>query len=94
MSDYLHRAISAYQQLKTTCVKPDEELIAGIVLADLPDRFEPLIMAVKNCGEEITVDNVKSRLLAEDVKPLIDGGKEHVFVSEKFKGKKSFTEIF
>lgn len=90
MSDYLHRAISAYQQLKTTGVKPDEELIAGIILANLPDRFDPLIMALKNCGEAITVDNVKNRLLAEDVKP-VDDSKEHAFVSEKFKGKKPFN---
>lgn len=65
MSDYLYRAVSAYQQLKATGVKPNEELVAGIILANLPDRFEPL-MALKNCGEEITVDNVKNRLLAED----------------------------
>jgi len=90
MSDYLHRVISAYQQLKTTGVKPDEELVAGIILANLPDRFEPLIMALKNCGEEITVDNVKNRLLEEDVKPSIDGGKEQAFVNEKFKSKKYF----
>ncbi|KAF8771309.1 hypothetical protein HNY73_018747 [Argiope bruennichi] len=42
MSDYLHRAISAYQQLISTGIKPDVELIAGIILANLPDRFEPL----------------------------------------------------
>ena len=76
--------------LITTGVKPDEELIAGIILANLPDRFEPLIMALKNFGEEVTVCNVKTRLLVEDVKSLIDDGKKHVFVSEKFKGKKSF----
>ena len=41
------------------------------------------------CGEEITVDNVKNRLLAED-KPLVEDGKDHAFVNEKFKGKKYF----
>ncbi|GBN95119.1 hypothetical protein AVEN_152119-1 [Araneus ventricosus] len=90
MTDYLHRAISAYQQLKSTGIKPDEELNAGIILANLPDRFEPLIMALKNCGEKITVDNVRKRLLAEDVKPQVDDSREHAFVNEKFKGKKYF----
>ncbi|GBN28793.1 Retrovirus-related Pol polyprotein from transposon TNT 1-94 [Araneus ventricosus] len=90
MTDYLHRAISAYQQLKSTGIKPDEELIAGIILANLPDRFEPLIMALKNCGENIAVDNVRNRLLAEDVKPQVDDSREHAFVNEKFKGKKYF----
>ncbi|KAF8791784.1 hypothetical protein HNY73_003467 [Argiope bruennichi] len=85
MSDYLHRAISAYQQLKSTGIKPDEELIAGIILANLPDRFEPLIMALKNCGEEITVDNVRNRLLAEDVKPQVEANREKAFVNEKYK---------
>ncbi|GBN69731.1 hypothetical protein AVEN_28741-1 [Araneus ventricosus] len=90
MTDYLHRAISAYQQLKSTSIKPDEELIVGIILANLPDRFEPLIMALKNCGEKITVDNVRNRLLAEDVKPQVDDSREHAFVNEKFNGKKYF----
>ncbi|GBM78867.1 hypothetical protein AVEN_157825-1 [Araneus ventricosus] len=62
----------------------------GIILANLPDRFVPLIMASKNCGEEITVDNVKNRLLAEDVKPQVDDSREHAFANEKFKGKKIF----
>ncbi|GBM82626.1 hypothetical protein AVEN_26808-1 [Araneus ventricosus] len=72
MTDHLHRAISADQQLKSTGIKPDEELFAGIMLANLPDRFEPLIMALKNCSEKITVDNIRNRLLAEDVKPQVD----------------------
>lgn len=90
MADYLHRAISAYQELKTTGVKPDEELIAGIILANLPDRFEPLIMALKNCGEVITVDNVKNRLLAEGNKTIADNGRDSAFVNKRFEGKGSF----
>ncbi|GBL80010.1 hypothetical protein AVEN_29030-1 [Araneus ventricosus] len=90
MTYYLYRAISAYQQLKSTGIKADEELIAGIILENLPDRFEPLIMALKNCDEEIRVDNVRNRLLAEDVKPQVDDSREHAFVNEKFKGKTYF----
>ncbi|KAF8784634.1 Retrovirus-related Pol polyprotein like [Argiope bruennichi] len=91
MSDYLHRAISAYQQLNSTGIKPDEKLIARIILANLPDRFEPLVMELKNCGEEITVDNVRNKLLTEDVKPQVEANGEQAFVNEKcetyFKGK-------
>lgn len=90
MSDYLHRAISTYQPLKSTGVKPDEELIAGIILANSPDRFEPLIMALKNCGEVITVDNVKNCLLAEDLESLVNESKEYAFVNKNLGGKSYF----
>ncbi|KFM71724.1 hypothetical protein X975_24725, partial [Stegodyphus mimosarum] len=88
MSDYLHRAIPAYQQLNyKPGVKPDEELIAEIILANLPDRSEPLIMPLKNCGEAITVDN---RLLVEDSKLLINESKEYAFVNKNIGGQRYF----
>lgn len=86
-TEYLHKEILANPQLKSTGTKPDEELVAGIILANLPDRFDPLIMALKNCGETITVDYVRAHLMAGDIKP-VDDGKEQAFLNEHVKDRK------
>lgn len=52
-------------KVKKTGLNIDDEVVASLMLADLPDEFIPLVMAVENSETKLTIDAVKTLLLQE-----------------------------
>lgn len=67
MGDYVNQVIETSQKLYRTGVKLDTTLVGSLLLAGLPERFAPMVMALEHSGIEITTDAIKSKLL--DMQP-------------------------
>ncbi|KAG5880144.1 hypothetical protein JTB14_000012 [Gonioctena quinquepunctata] len=69
---YMHvkEATTAKEKLSRTGLKLDTSLVGSLLLAGLPDRFAPMVMALEHSGTGITTDTIKSNLL--DMQ--LDGG--------------------
>ncbi|KAG5860845.1 hypothetical protein JTB14_038281 [Gonioctena quinquepunctata] len=70
------------QQLKAIDTEIKSGVLAALIFVSIPDYFKPLIMALENCGLELTTDLVKERLLAEAAQYENDG-KESALISNK-----------
>ncbi|XP_055910455.1 uncharacterized protein LOC129944819 [Eupeodes corollae] len=56
------------QQLKAIDNEIKDGVVAALIFASLPDFYKPLIMALENCGADLTTDLIKERLLAESAR--------------------------
>ena len=63
MESYINQIVETSQKLKRTGFKIDEEWIGSLLLAGLPEKFAPMIMAVEHSGINITTDSIKTKLL-------------------------------
>lgn len=63
MASYVNRLIETAQRLRGTGFHIDDEWIGSLLLAGLPDKFAPMIMAIEHSGTKITADSVKTKLL-------------------------------
>ncbi|KAG5861345.1 hypothetical protein JTB14_016694 [Gonioctena quinquepunctata] len=70
MAEYVNQVIETSQKLSRTGLKLDTSLVGSLLLAGLPDRFAPMVMALEHSGIGITTDTIKSKLL--DMQ--LDGG--------------------
>lgn len=61
--DYVSQIIETSQKLDRTGMKLDTSLVGSLLLAGLPERFAPMVMAIEHSGIEITTDVIKSKLL-------------------------------
>lgn len=85
------------RQLKTAGAKLEETDLVAQLFLTLPDSFDPLVTALENMNEdELTLEKVKQRLLAEEMKrsdrredPVDDKGA--AFVGGRTKKPKKFT---
>ncbi|XP_058982660.1 uncharacterized protein LOC105262273 [Musca domestica] len=89
VEDYVNRMIMASMKVQQAGLKIDDELVASLMLAGLPEEFKSLVLAVENSKTQLNVDMVKN-LLLQDAK--FDGIKKEdaAFISKKkfIKGKK------
>lgn len=65
VEQYVTEIIYAAHQLNSIGLEVNEEWIGTILLAGLPERYEPMIMALENSGIAITGDSIKTKLLQE-----------------------------
>ncbi|KAG5876676.1 hypothetical protein JTB14_023431 [Gonioctena quinquepunctata] len=63
MDEYLNKKMKIAQQLKAIDTEIKSEVLAALIFVSIPDYFKPLIMALGNCGLELTTDLVKGRVL-------------------------------
>lgn len=63
MESYVNQLVETSQKLRRTGFNIDEEWIGSLLLAGLPERFAPMIMAVEHSGIAITTDAIKTKLL-------------------------------
>ncbi|KAG5865656.1 hypothetical protein JTB14_031564 [Gonioctena quinquepunctata] len=68
MDEYLNKKMKIAQQLKAIDTEIKSGVLAALIFVSIPDYFKPLIMALENCGLELTTDLIKERLLAEAAK--------------------------
>lgn len=65
IDDYVNKMMMTSLKVKKSGLKLDDEVTASILLAGLPENFDPLVMAVENSGKTLTIDGVKTLLLQE-----------------------------
>ena len=63
MEEYVNSVIDTSQKLKRSGFDIDENWIGSLLLAGLPDRYEPMIMAIEHSGTQISTDSIKTKLL-------------------------------
>lgn len=63
MSSYVNQLVESAQKLRGTGFKIDDEWIGSLLLAGLPEKFAPMIMAIEHSGITITTDVIKTKLL-------------------------------
>ncbi|XP_026475639.1 uncharacterized protein LOC113380719 [Ctenocephalides felis] len=62
-SSYVNQIIETGQRLRGTGFNIDDEWIGSLLLAGLPEKFSPMIMAIEYSGIAITTDTIKTKLL-------------------------------
>lgn len=67
MTSYVTQVVETAQRLKGTGFAITDEWIGSLLLAGLPDRFSPMIMAIEHSGIKITTDTIKSKLIDMEV---------------------------
>lgn len=63
MESYVNEVIETSQKLRRTGFNIDDEWIGSLLLARLPEKFSPMIMAVEHSGISIKTDAIKTKLL-------------------------------
>lgn len=63
--DFINQMMTTAQKVKKTGLKLDDEVIASLMLAGLPENFDPLVMAIENSTKELKIEEVKTLLLQE-----------------------------
>lgn len=65
MEDYVHKIVSMAARVKQAGLDLGDAVVAALMLAGLPDKFHPMVMALENSvdKEKLTTDFVKNRLL-------------------------------
>ena len=67
MTAYVTQVVETAQRLKGTGFTITEEWIGSLLLAGLPEKFSPMIMAIEHSGMAITTDAIKSKLIDMEV---------------------------
>lgn len=85
MAAYVNRIVDTAQRLDGTGFKVSDEWIGSLLLAGLPDKYSPMIMAIEHSGIAITADSIKTKLL-----DMVDDDK----AGNAFIGKFNYTRKF
>ena len=72
MTTYVTQIVETAQRLKGTGFAITDEWIGSLLLAGLPEKFSPMIMAIEHSGIQITADGIKSKLLDMEVSTTTD----------------------
>lgn len=65
VEDYVSRMVTTSLKVEKAGLKIDDEVLASLMLADLPDEFKSLVMAIENSSKNLSSDAVKTLLLQE-----------------------------
>lgn len=65
VEDYISRMSTMAVKVVKVGLKIDDEILASLMLAGLPDEFRSLVMAVENSSTKLTSEAVKTLLLQE-----------------------------
>ncbi|XP_048521115.1 uncharacterized protein LOC125503953 [Dendroctonus ponderosae] len=91
MENYVNQVIESAQRLRRTGFKMDDEWVGSLLLAGMPDKYSPMIMAIEHSGIDISADSIKSKLLdraADDSDGTRTGAfaAKHDSLQKQFKG--------
>lgn len=65
ISEYVNKIIGTAHKLNSIKMKVDDEWIGSLLLSGLPEKFQPMIMAIESSGIKTTADSIKSKLLQD-----------------------------
>lgn len=63
MTNYVTQMVETSQRLSGTGFVINDEWVGSLLLAGLPEKFMPMIMAIEHSGIHITADSIKTKLL-------------------------------
>lgn len=63
MTSYVTQIVETSQRLNGTGFKINDDWVGSLLLAGLPDKFMPMIMAIEHSGVQISADSIKTKLL-------------------------------
>lgn len=99
MTAYVTQIVENGQKLSRTGFNISDEWIGSLLLAGLPEKFSPMIMAIEHSGISISADSIKTKLLDMEEKNsnlnLNENGTneiESAFVSSHYQHKKNKTK--
>lgn len=88
IEEYISKMMTTAQKVKLTGLKLDDEVIASLMLAGLPENFDTLVMAIENTTKALKIDEIKTLLLQE---PRLGKAKlGEAFFTKKKQPKKTF----
>lgn len=82
IEDYVNKIISTAHKLRNIEFDVNDEWLGTLLLAGLPEVYQPMIMALESSGVAITADSVKTKLL-QDVR----SSESSALYVNKYKGK-------
>lgn len=62
MESYISQVIDTSQKLRKTGFSIDDQWVGPLLLAGLPEKYAPMLMAMEYSGVAITADSVKDKL--------------------------------
>lgn len=65
VQDYVNRMVTTCLKVGKAGLTIDDEILASLMLAGLPDQYTSLVMAIENSTTKLTSDGVKTLLLQE-----------------------------
>lgn len=71
MTTYVTQIVETSQRLSGTGFEITDQWIGSLMLAGLPEKFSPMIMAIEHSGIAITADVIKTKLLDSEPFELI-----------------------
>lgn len=81
MTSYVTQIVDTAQKLGSTGFTITDEWVGCLLLAGLPEKFAPMIMAIEHSGMAISTDVIKSKLL--DMSSEVDSsGNDSAFLSK------------
>lgn len=89
MTSYVTQIIDTAQKLSGTGFEINDQWTGSLLLAGLPDRFSPMIMAIEHSGILITADSIKTKLL--DMESTTSADQDDHEVSGAFATHSKFT---
>ncbi|GBP79731.1 Retrovirus-related Pol polyprotein from transposon TNT 1-94 [Eumeta japonica] len=82
MTSYVSQIIETAHKLNGTGFEINDQWIGSLMLAGLPEKFSPMIMAIEHSGINISADAIKTKLL--DMSADFEGKSEGAFAAKKF----------
>ncbi|CAH2104034.1 unnamed protein product [Euphydryas editha] len=86
MTSYVNQLVETAQKLKGTGFEIQDEWIGSLLLAGLPEKFSPMIMAIEHSGIKISSDAIKTKLL-DMSSDFIEVNSEGAFITKPKRGK-------
>lgn len=83
MTVYITQVVDTAQKLRRTGFDISEELVGSLLLAGLPEKFAPMIMAVEHSGINISSDVIKSKLLDMSAE-IVSNESESAFLAKSW----------
>lgn len=77
MTQYVTQIVKISQRLQGAGFKITDEWIGALMLAGLPEKYSPMIMAIEHSGIDVSADVIKSKLLdvCSEVGTVLDSEK-------------------
>lgn len=88
MTSYVNQIVDNGQKLRGTGFAINDEWIGSLLLAGLPEKYSPMIMAIEHSGIPITTDAIKSKLLDMEEEVTTTGS---AFRAKSWQSKQKFS---
>lgn len=83
VEDYVSKMVTTSLKVEKAGLKIDDEVLASLMLAGLPDEFMSLVMAIENSSKKLSSDAVKTLLLQETRLAVNNNGSGAFYVNSR-----------